>query len=481
MIINIEQRQGKMIVSYINKNGDIAYMQLEIPNDHKYEYQYAKFQNQSLPNIKSWDNKSVRKVPSEFLSKHRVQEFFMDAGNVVNPLFELNMPKLHSCDIEVDVTEDGFAEPSEANNRINSISWCRYPDVYCFGIKPLSGEQCDIIEKDINKHIESLGKKYVFVYKQYDNEATMLHDFLYNYARLSPLITGWNFWNYDWRYIYNRCKKLNLDISWMSPTKQWYRHKTKDRGQSVDIMLPQHKLIVDYLEIYKKWDRTIDPKENNTLDFVAEAALGIKKVKYSGTFRDLFEKDFDRYIFYNAIDSILVENIHLKLKTMGTFLGLGNITKVEAMSAFSPIQMLEATLTRSAYERNQIFPKTKQDNVRETYEGAFVFDPIPDMYPWVASFDYASLYPSIMRQFKISIENLLTKDINYKPTANQIKCVSGAIFDKTVEPLLPEILTNYYGQRKDAKKVYLKAEKEAAELENILKQRRQNIQSTLVS
>jgi len=353
--------------------------------------------------------------------------------------------------------------------------------LFVFGLKPLSGEQCNAIESEINKHLAKLGKHYSFVYKQYDNEATMLHDFLYNYARLAPLITGWNFWNYDWRYIYNRCKKLNLDISWMSPTKQWYRHKMKDRGKNIEIQLPQHKLIVDYLEIYKKWDRTIDPKENNTLDFVADAALGIRKVKYPGTLKDLYEKDFDKYVFYNGIDSILVEQIHNKLKTMGTFLGLGNITRVEAMNAFSPIQMLEATLSRYAYQRNKVFPKIKNENVRESYEGAFVFDPSPDLYEWVASFDYASLYPSIMRQFKISIENFVTKDANYQTNNNQVKCVSGAVFDKTVEPYLSEILTNYYGQRKDAKKISQKADLEAAELDKILKERKKNVEISLKS
>lgn len=480
MIVNIEQRQGKLIVSYINKEGDVSYMQLNIPYNHKYEYQLVN-RGIGLQDLTSWDGKQVKRVPTEFLSKSRIQEFFMEAGDVVNPLFERNTPKLFSCDIEVDVTEDGFAEAKDATNRINSIAWCRFPEVIVFGMKQLTGEQCKRIEDEINKHISPIGKKYSFLYKQFDNEATMLHDFLYNYVRNASLVTGWNFWNYDWRYIYNRCKLLNLDISWLSPTKQWYKHRIQDKGQKADIMLPQHKLIVDYLEIYKKWDRTIDPKENNTLDFVAEAALGIKKVKYPGTLRDLFEKDYDRYVFYNAIDTILVENIHYKLKTMGTFLGLGNITKVEAMSAFSPIQMLEATLVRYAYQRRQVFPKEKQNNERASYEGAFVFDPIPDMYEWIASFDYASLYPSIMRQFKISIENFVLKDINHQPTNNQIKCVSGAVFDKTVEPLLSEILTNYYGQRKDAKKVYLKAEKEIGELEEIKKQRLQNIQKTFNS
>jgi len=238
MVVNIEQRQGKLIVSYINKDGEISYMQLNVPVEHQYAYNYAKFQNQALPGISSWDSKPVRKVPADFLTKHRLQEFFIDAGDITAPLFENNTPKLYSCDIEVDVTDEGFADAEFANNRINTIAWSRYPDVTVFGLKKLSGEECAKIEKDINKHMEKVGKEYKFLYKVFDNEATMLHDFLYNYARHATLITGWNFWNYDWRYISNRCKRLSLDISWMSPTKQWYKHRIKDRGRRVEIMLP---------------------------------------------------------------------------------------------------------------------------------------------------------------------------------------------------------------------------------------------------
>jgi DNA polymerase elongation subunit (family B) len=480
MVINIEQRFGKLIVSYINKEGNVSFMQLTVPPEHQYAYAYTRYRNEALPNVTSWDFKPVKKIPTQFLSKYRLQEFFMDAGEpIVAPLFEMNFPKLFSCDIEVEVTDEGFAEPGEATNRINTIAWCNHPDVYVFGLKPLTSEQCNSIEKEINNHLVKLDKKYSFVYKQYDNEATMISDFLYNYARLAPLITGWNFWNYDWRYIFNRCKKLNIDISWMSPTKKWYVHRVKDRNQNVEINLPSHKLIVDYLEIYKKWDRTIDPKENNTLDFVAEVALGIKKVKYTSTFKDLYEKDYDRYVFYNAIDSILVEQIHNKLKTMQTFLGLGNITRVESMQAFSPIQMLEAALARYTYKRNAVFPQTKQNNERESYEGAFVFDPIPNLYEWVVSLDYASLYPTLIRQFKISIENFVAKDRNYKINNNQIKCASGAVFDKTVEPYLSEILTDYFMQRKTAKKNSLKAEKEMSELEKILKERKSKVTLSL--
>ena len=156
---------------------------------------------------------------------------------------------------------------------------------------------------------------------------------------------------------------------------------------------------------------------------------------------------------------------------MITFLNLGNITKVEAMSAFSPILMLEATLVRYAYRRGQVFPKKEEMKQGEGYEGAFVFEPIPNMYEWVVSFDFASLYPSIMRQFKLSIENFLFKDKNYTPKANEIKAANGAVFDASYEPLISEILTDYYNQRKETKKVSINAEKEADALKHILDKR----------
>ena len=472
MVINIEQRPQKLIISYIKKDGTLGFSQLNIPPSQQYVYLYAQ-KGHGVPELQSWDFKPVRKVPAQFLNRHRVQEFFMDAGEEnVKHLFEANMPIFAAADIEVEVTDEGFADPETARNRITSICFSKYPEVVVFGSKLMSGEACQEIETKINEHVKKFHKEYHFLYKYHENEADMIYDFLYNYVRNVPLISGWNFWGYDWRYIMNRCKKLNMDVSWISPTGQWYQHKIKDRNRDVIVMLPQHKLIVDYMSIYQKWDRTIEVKENDTLDFVAEAALGIQKVKYPGTLQELYKKDYPQFIFYNAIDAVLIELLNDKLKTMRTFLGLGNITRVEAMSAFSPISMLEATLTRYAYLRGQVFPKKDYRKERESYEGAFVFEPIPNLYEWVASFDFASLYPSIMRQFKLSIENFKFKDKNYSPKSNEIKCSSGSVFDSSFEPLISEILTDYYSQRKAAKKTSLTAEKEADALQHILNERK---------
>jgi DNA polymerase elongation subunit (family B) len=145
------------------------------------------------------------------------------------------------------------------------------------------------------------------------------------------------------------------------------------------------------------------------------------------------------------------------------------------MNAFSPISMLEATAARYAYERNLVFPQERRERKRETYEGAFVFNPTPDLYGWVGSFDFKSLYPTLMRQWKISIENFVTKNKSFKSTDKQIKCSSGAVFDGSYEPLLPEILTDYYAQREKAQTLSKNAERDIVELSKILGEREKQI------
>ena len=75
MIINIEQRQGRMIISYINEEGKIAYSQLSVPTTHQFSYNYAKQGRGAIPGLTSWDGKPVTKRPAQFLDKHRIQEF----------------------------------------------------------------------------------------------------------------------------------------------------------------------------------------------------------------------------------------------------------------------------------------------------------------------------------------------------------------------------------------------------------------------
>jgi DNA polymerase elongation subunit (family B) len=458
-MIDIEQKDSTLTISYFDKNGDVALDRIAVPAEEMFEWEYCTGNDKPYPGVLSWDGKPVKKKRTRFLSKWRIEEFLLSLpAQRTENIYSTNAPKKFFIDIEVFVGDE-WPKPELAKTPVTAITFCHEDKIISMGIKPLSPEQIFNIKKKIEEHID---RKVDFNYLYFKTEFDMLSSFFLKAVQKMPLLTGWNFVGFDWTYLINRCKRLNIDISPASPTYKL----------SGDLQMPAHRLVVDYLDVYKKWDRVIDVKENNTLDYVAKAALGVQKIKYPGTLQDMYENDFETYIFYNAVDTKLVEMIDKKINTMQTFLTLGNITKVEANRAFSPIWMAEAAMARENWVRGRVFPKTeKMTKRREAYEGAFVVEPKTGLYEWVASFDFASLYPSIMRQWNISPESYLynvDKD-EQVDTQKFIKTSSGALFKKDYDSVFKTILADYYGKRKIAKKAYMEIEEEIEQLQKYIK------------
>ena len=133
----------KLIISYIDKEGNVKFLQYPIPPEQMFEWKYATkttadppfklydyktnqfvTDEKGFPVYKQWksyDNKYVKKHPVEKLPEFRINELLNSFGDAVNPIFEMNIPNTWWCDIEVDVTEDGFPEPEDATTQINTI------------------------------------------------------------------------------------------------------------------------------------------------------------------------------------------------------------------------------------------------------------------------------------------------------------------------------------------------------------------------
>lgn len=273
-------------------------------------------------------------------------------------------------------------------------------------------------------------------------------------------ITGWNVIDYDWTYLVNRCERLKIHPEQSSTSGKLITKRS----------LPQHRLIVDYMEIYKKWDRSIKIKESNKLDYVGEQAVGINKIKYNGPLKDLYAKDFFSFVLYNAIDSAMIYYIDRKLCTMTTFLKLAHVAQVEVNKAFSPIWTMEAWMTREFLKMGKVFTDIDKEG-RETrdFEGAYVKDPIIGLHEYVTCYDFASLYPNTMMQFNISPEAFIGKvDKNYVLKPGEILTANSTVFDNREDSVLRKILNDLYGRRKATKQIYLSAAKEIDRLEKIL-------------
>jgi DNA polymerase elongation subunit (family B) len=323
----------------------------------------------------------------------------------------------------------------------------------------LDAEQQGLIYQQVNEYLQQTGDTWDFKYKKFESEYDMLYTFFKDIASKMSVITGWNWFGYDWPYLINRAKRLGIDPKIISPSGYLI-------GQN---QLPAHILMVDYLEIYKKWDRVIKIKESNRLDYVAEKATGLKKIHYEGTLRTLYQSDFTKFIFYNAIDCALVHYIDKKLKTMLTFFKIANLNGVEINRALSPVWATEVMMMRKFLERKQVFVPTRKEENHVKFAGAYVKDPIVGLHEWVACYDFASLYPNTIVQWGISPEVYKGKNL-LDTKEGWIKTSSGAVFGGDDEdPILKSIIKDLYAKRRQAKDKMLKLQIEIDQLEKQLK------------
>lgn len=472
----------KIVISYIKKDGSIGYFAYDIPRNDLYTWKYAEQGDVQDTKYVSWDKKPVCKIfpKNGKIGEQRIHEILVDLEKAyprLSELHELNIPDIAFCDIEVDVDDSGFPEAETAKNQVNTISWVHKNDVIVFGLANLNKNQITDIQKRIDKHCEKFGNSYKFEYRYYPSEMEMLVDFMRGYVFPTPCVTGWNFMRYDWQYLYNRCTLLNIDISWLSPTNTWSKYSLLDmfnNGEKRRVPIPNHKLLFDYMEVYFKWDTSINPKESYKLDDVGNVAVGVKKVQHDMGFTEMWQKTPDDYVFYNAVDSILVCELDKKLKTANILYSLANLIHCDCIMAFSPVRSLQIVQCETMYKEGKVFPKEDKkidDDADGGYTGAFVYEPIPGKYKNVIALDFASLYPTTMRQFNISPDTFIKKDKEYEPKSDEIKCVTGAVYKRNEEGMLPKILTSFYNQRKAYKKEMKVATQEMYDLEDIYERR----------
>lgn len=470
-----------LCVSYVNSDGQIKYFTWIIPDEMMYQWKYATKKDTPDPVYQSWDFKGVVKEPIKGnFSEQRIHEMLLylkenyPDHEAIKEMDELNIPDISYLDIEVNVGEDGFPEAADAKNQVNTISFCHGDTVWVLGLAPLSDTDIKWIQNEITKHCKDFDDDYKFEYRYHPNEISLLNDIFYNFIAPAACVSGWNYFGYDYPYLYNRSKLLNIDIKCLSPTQSFTNYKPQNPAKGCDVLkIPVHKCMFDYMEIYKKWDRSISPKVLNTLDWVSNRVLGVKKVVHELGFKEMWEQKPKEYVFYNAIDSVLIREIDKKLRTSSAFFGLANIMHTPALTAFSSTRSIEIVQAEYLYKDHRVFPVVKKDKTEsEGYEGAFVFEPIPGIYNNVLTLDYASLYPTTMRQFNISPDTFKFKNKNHVRQDNEIMCTNGAVYTKDFEGFIPKILTDFYNKRKAYKKEMKIAEKEKNHLIEILNSRK---------
>ena len=460
MLLDILQDRNNLQVSYWGADGKTHIEIIKIPDEEQFVWLTSSKDKTDLKvkNVHNWNGKTVYKHRinpfNEKLNRYRQYEILdSQPDDVKERIFSYNLPEIFFIDIE-NQQQEGKPNPEKPDKPVTVIGICCPNDTVMVlsGGYNLTEKEQESIQKRIDEHFEQVHRHFKFVFRYFKSEYDLLYFFFSMLIPKMAMMTGWNFEDYDWRYLYNRAKLLGIDPTLASPT----------RILTGQVDRPAHVGLIDYLKAYKKW--TWNSNENYRLDTIGEKLCKIKKVQHAESLDDMLNNNFEKYVYYNAIDCCLVKLIHEACNALTCGLTTAWLGRIKAMDCFSTTYIPENLLRSSFYGEHKVlgvdpFAKKK---VGEKYEGAFVKQPIPGLHKYCTCNDYASLYPSLMRQFNIGPETLVTLLSETDEALKQqwrdkgyIVCASGAVFQKE-DGHLKKIITDLYFKRKAYKKTSFK-------------------------
>ncbi|ASD52034.1 DNA polymerase [Pseudomonas phage PspYZU05] len=381
------------------------------------------------------------------------------------------------CNVDIETTSPiGFPDPKAALHPIDAITHYDSIDDKFYVFDLLHSPYGNVTEWSIDKARlpESEGGDEVpesilerVVYMPFYDEQELLLEYLNLLNEKPPVVfTGWNIEGFDIPYIYQRIENVlgRSTALRMSPIGS-VRTKlvTTQYGEERLQIILGGISVLDYMELYKKFSFTNQP--SYSLDYIAEAELGVGKLEYEGPISKLRVNNHQRYISYNIIDVERVRQIDDKRNFITLSLSIAYYSKMQIQSVFSPIKTWDAIIFNSLREDNLVIPENKS-HVVQSYPGAYVKEPVPAAYKYVISCDLTSLYPSIIRQVNISPDTLVgsfavhpildyVNKVAPRPSDIYSCSPSGYMYDKTKVGVIPAEVTKVFNQRKDWKKKML--------------------------
>ncbi len=415
MIIDISQDKQSVIVSYVNESGSISLKRFNV-NDicgGFYIYEPCSPEDpEKVPHLKGYmKDEPVKRVPAKQFNDISLRDFLT---NIIpkadqDELFVFRVPTVYTTDIEIDLASDdaeAFPKPELALFPICTIQ-ITAPNLNTIiltkdrhRIKDQNAEELQVQAKILDhfKNVDACkGKEMRIKYIVFDSERELL---LYWFKVILESIhfTVWyNSWNFDLPYIENRCKKLGIDPSIGSPTGEYKKNK----------MYPKHRYTQDFMDLVVKygWDLKLSSRTLHNVGMrVTNGAAG--KVKYEGSFKEMYIGDYTFFQFYGAVDTILLQlAMQSRASYLNTVLTQAYFAKIGAYDAWATTKISAAVIFDDLYEDGYINAYPHIRSGKEAYEGGYVKAPIRKFASLPVCFDFASLYPNLYRSTNISFEN----------------------------------------------------------------------------
>jgi len=277
----------------------------------------------------------------------------------------------------------------------------------------------------------------------YPSEKALLQEFL-EFVRIHDpdLFIGWHVIGFDLAFLERKAMSLGMTLSL---GRDGSRLRISERPGAGYFAHLAGRIVVDGPQTLRG---AFYKFENFKLDTVAQELLGIGKDISSGAgkvaeIQRRFHEDKDALAKYNLLDCTLVHDIYEKIDL---------IHLVVTRSIISGLSMDRIGVSTGAFDhyylprfhRKGFVASNIVDIQRESHaSGGHVIAPTAGLYQHVVVLDFKSLYPSIIRTFKIDPLARINKHI--APLQTPV----GPVFSQT-EHLLPDFISSLLEQRATA-------------------------------
>lgn len=325
-------------------------------------------------------------------------------------------------------------------------------DIESTEFEPGKGEilMISLVSKNFKKVLtwkQGKGQDYV---EHYKDEADMIEAFIKHVKKQQPdILVGYFSDAFDLPYIRMRANKNNIKLNiGLDDSQPRFSHgRLPSTTISGLIHLDLYKFIQTNYSQYLN-------SETLSLDEVSKELIGESKLEFEKKDgKKVEEHEWKDFYAYNLQDSVLTFKLAEK-----AWPDISEFTKIvqeplqdvvrNSMSQHVEDYIIHNLLRfNEIAERKPIHDEISKRQLREKYEGAFVFQPIPGLYENLAIFDFTSMYSSVIVSFNLSLSTCM----KYSKEHHEVDLGNSKAYFSKKPGFFPQLLGEIIEKRKKYK------------------------------
>ncbi|MDB4937006.1 MAG: polymerase [Labilithrix sp.] len=277
------------------------------------------------------------------------------------------------------------------------------------------------------------------------DERTILTRLFAEITAIDPdVLCGWNVTEYDLAYLDARARALGVPFAIGRAGERARVLLPSSPGRAAIARVPG-RVVLDGIATLRSATYHFD---RYTLGHVAQQLLGRAK-KIDPTVDPVAEimrmhaEDVDQLAEYNLEDCRLVLDIFEKADLLGFAMERAKLTGLSMDRPGGSVAAFDHLYLPRIHRRGVVAPDVGVEGDFVASPGGHVLESVPGLYRDVLSFDFRSLYPSIIRTFRIDPLGL------YQPGDDPIPGEDGATFARE-GAILPELIATLHEARRSA-------------------------------